>query len=176
MTGPDANRRLVTRMLLLCAGMFGFGFTLVPLYDAFCQATGFNGRSGGRVPANLVYAPDAARTVWLELVTTVNTTAPWDFAPAVPRMALHPGVPYNALFRARNPTGEARNVQAIASVAPGRAAAFLHKTECFCFTQQAFEPHQARDLPVSFVLDPGLPADVHTLSLAYSLFDVGGKG
>ena len=39
------NSILVKRLLLTVAGMFAFGFALVPLYDVFCEVTGFNGRT-----------------------------------------------------------------------------------------------------------------------------------
>jgi cytochrome c oxidase assembly protein subunit 11 len=39
------HRRLILRLLLIVAIAFAFGFALVPLYDVFCQATGFNGKT-----------------------------------------------------------------------------------------------------------------------------------
>jgi cytochrome c oxidase assembly protein subunit 11 len=62
--------------------------------------------------------------------------------------------------------------QAIPSVAPSKAAAFFHKTECFCFTQQVLQPGERIEMPVRFIVDRDLPADVHHLTLAYTLFDV----
>jgi cytochrome c oxidase assembly protein subunit 11 len=62
-------------------------------------------------------------------------------------------------------------VQAVPSVSPGLAARYLMKTECFCFHQQAFTPHEKRELPLRFTVDPSLPREVGTLSLAYTLFD-----
>jgi cytochrome c oxidase assembly protein subunit 11 len=60
----------------------------------------------------------------------------------------------------------------VPSVAPGQAAAHLRKTECFCFTTQAFEPQEQRDLALVFMIDPELPADTTTMSLSYTLFAV----
>lgn len=65
-------------------------------------------------------------------------------------------------------------VQAIPSVSPGLAARFLKKTECFCFTQQTFNPGQQRDMPVLFHIDQHLPRDINTITLAYTLFDTTG--
>jgi cytochrome c oxidase assembly protein subunit 11 len=175
MNAPASHRRLVTRMLLVAGGMFGFGFALVPLYDALCRLTGLNGRgSGTAVPGGSVWKPDLQRTVWLELLATRNTREPWTFAPAVERLAVHPGAFYSTHFLAHNPVAAPRQVQAVANVTPGLAAPYLHKTDCFCFRRQVFAPHETREMGVRFVLDPGLPAEVQTLSLAYSLFDVPG--
>ena len=39
------NRSLVLRLIVLAVAMFGFGYLLVPLYDVFCEITGFGGRT-----------------------------------------------------------------------------------------------------------------------------------
>ena len=62
--------------------------------------------------------------------------------------------------------------QAVPSVAPGRAATYFNKTECFCFTQQAFAANESRDMPLVFIVDPDLPKDVDTVTLSYTFFDV----
>ena len=87
-------------------------------------------------------------------------------------MAVHPGVFYTATYFAENPTGQPHTAQAIPNVAPGLAAPYLHKTECFCFHRQDFAPHEGREMPLRFTIDPALPPDVKTLSLAYILFDI----
>ena len=63
-------------------------------------------------------------------------------------------------------------VQAIPSVTPGIAAKYLKKTECFCFTQQTLNGHEAMNMPLLFHLDEALPSNVNTVTLAYALFDV----
>ena len=47
---PPGNRRLVRRLLLLVAAAFVFAFAMVPLYNVLCEATGFNGKTGGQKP------------------------------------------------------------------------------------------------------------------------------
>ncbi|HCB13009.1 MAG TPA: hypothetical protein DEP36_05505, partial [Gammaproteobacteria bacterium] len=87
----QANRRLVRRMLLITAAMFGFGFAMVPIYDVLCQVTGLNGKTGSRVAAVEPMKIDESRTVTVEFVANLNVTAPWEFAPQVTRMTVHPG-------------------------------------------------------------------------------------
>ncbi|MNJ62613.1 Cytochrome c oxidase assembly protein CtaG [compost metagenome] len=65
--------------------------------------------------------------------------------------------------------------QAVPSVAPARAAAWFHKTECFCFTQQVLQPGEQIEMPVRFIVDRDLPRDVHHLTLGYTLFDITGR-
>ena len=62
--------------------------------------------------------------------------------------------------------------QAVPSVSPAEAAPYLHKTECFCFRQQPLAAGDARDMPLQFVIDQALPADIRTITLSYTLFDV----
>ena len=40
-SAQHANRRTIKRLVLIAIGMFGFAFALVPLYDLFCEITGF---------------------------------------------------------------------------------------------------------------------------------------
>ena len=66
--------------------------------------------------------------------------------------------------------------QAIPSYAPAEAAQHFRKLECFCFKQQTLGPHEARQMPVSFYIDPALPKNVKTITLSYTFFEVGFKG
>lgn len=153
--------------------MFGFGFALVPLYDVLCNWTGFNGRSSGMsVAADVAEQPDNTRTVTVEFLTTVNGGQPWAFAPDVQRLEVHPGKLYTVNFTAQNPHDAAAMAQAVPSIAPWNAARYLKKTECFCFRQQVFAALEEKHMPVRFMLERELPAEVDTVTLSYTFFDV----
>lgn len=172
----SANRRVVRRLLLAVAGMFAFGFALAPLYDVLCQITGLNGKTGGRVVVARPVAVDETRTVTVEFVASLNAAAPWEFAPKVTRMAVHPGQYYQTQFLARNLTGQALTGQAVPSVTPGPAARHFQKVECFCFNRQMFQPGEARAMPVTFMIDPELPPEVRTVTLSYTFFKLDDAG
>ena len=172
----SANRRVVRRLLLAVAGMFAFGFALAPLYDVLCQITGLNGKTGGRVVVARPVAVDETRTVTVEFVASLNAAAPWEFAPKVTRMAVHPGQYYQTQFLARNLTGQALTGQAVPSVTPGPAARHFQKIECFCFNRQMFQPGEARAMPVTFMIDPELPPEVRTVTLSYTFFKLDDAG
>lgn len=36
---------LVVKLVVICVVMFGFGYAMVPLYEAFCRVTGFGGKT-----------------------------------------------------------------------------------------------------------------------------------
>lgn len=161
---------LAGRLLLLAVGMFGFGFLLVPLYDAFCEVTGFGGRTN-ESPAAVEASAETNRTIKLEFVTTVNEYAPWEFHSAVPGMSVHPGGLYDATFVATNLSDRELIGQAVPSVAPQEAAKHFKKLDCFCFTTQEFAAGESRELPVRFIIDSSLPEHVDTITLSYTFFD-----
>jgi len=166
-----ADRGLVLKLGTLCVAMFAFGFALVPLYDVFCKITGLGGKTDGR-PAAVVEAVDETRTVEVEFVATLAHHAPLEFRPSVSRMTVHPGKVYETTFYARNLTDEPMTTQSVPSVAPGLAAKHFKKIECFCFTNQTFEPGEGRDMLLQFVVAPELPAHQETVSLSYTMFEL----
>ena len=168
--GKKANRNLVLSLLVVVAGAFGFGYLLVPLYDVFCEITGFGGRTNTEAVA-VTEAPDLSREIRVEFVTTVNSYAPFEFAADMDSMTVHPGQMYFATFTARNMTGQDKVAQAVPSVAPTAAAEHFVKIECFCFDSQSFVANEERAMPLQFIVDPGLPDYVDTITLQYTFFD-----
>jgi cytochrome c oxidase assembly protein subunit 11 len=160
---------LVLKVAALGVAMFGFGFALVPLYDVFCEITGFGGKTAAAAVV-VAETPDVARTVRVEFLTSVPRGVPFTLEPEVSHMDVHPGQMYETHFRAENLTGSTLTAQAVPSVAPGIAARYFNKAECFCFTSQQFEPHQELDLKLAFMVATELPAHVDTLSLSYTYF------
>jgi cytochrome c oxidase assembly protein subunit 11 len=110
--------------------------------------------------------------VRLEFVASVNRGAGFEFEPTVSSLQIQPGRVYDTAYFARNLRDQAVVSQSVPSVAPGLAAQYLRKIECFCFTEQAFGPGEGRDMGVTFMVDPALPAHIDTLTLSYALFAV----
>ena len=164
------HRKLVTSLLIVVVGAFGFGYALVPLYDVFCEITGFGGRTNTETVA-VTEAPDLSREIRVEFVTTVNSYAPFEFGADADSMIVNPGKMYFATFTAKNLTDKDKVAQAVPSVAPGTAAEHFVKIECFCFDQQAFMANEERAMPLQFIVDPDLPDYVDTITLQYTFFD-----
>ncbi len=164
------HRSLVTQLLVMTVAMFGFGFLLVPLYDVFCEITGFGGRTN-EVAVIVEEAPDLTREVRIEFVTNVNSYAQFEFAADADSMVVNPGKMYYATFTAKNLAGEQKVAQAVPSVAPSSAAEYFTKIECFCFTSQTFMADEERPMPLQFIVDPDLPNYVDTITLQYTFFD-----
>lgn len=170
MRDNGSNRSIIGQLVVLTVAMFGFGFLLVPLYDVFCEITGFGGRTNAEA-ATVAEAPDLTREIRIEFITTVNSYAQFEFAADVDSMTVNPGKMYFATFTAKNAAVEDKVAQAVPSVAPAAAAEYFTKLECFCFTTQEFAANEERAMPLQFIVDPDLPDYVDTITLQYTFFD-----
>ena len=166
----SANRSLTGHLLIMTVAMFGFGFALVPLYDVFCQITGFGGRTNTEAAA-VEEAPDLTREIRVEFVTTVNSYAPFEFHADEDSMTVYPGKMYFATFTAKNLTDGDKVAQAVPSVVPVAAAEHFVKIECFCFNSQEFAANEEKAMPLQFIVNPDLPEYVDTITLQYTFFD-----
>ena len=166
-----ANNQLLLKLLIFTLGAFGFGYALVPLYNVMCDVTGFGNEKRLAQKSVIAVSPDKTRTITLEFVAELPSNGNWEFRPVLQSMQIHPGELYTADFIAKNLTGRDTLAQAIPAMAPTKVAPFFHKTECFCFTPQSFKKGEERALPVRFVVDPAIPADIDRITLAYTFYD-----
>lgn len=184
------NRALVAKLLLAAAAAFGFAFALVPLYDVFCEVTGFNGKTRGTGKTEIARgfaigglaksAPpshiDRTRTVRVEFTGTVMPGLPWDMRPLTPALDVNPGDPQQVRYLVRNTSDRPVVGHAVPSVSPGQAAQHFEKIECFCFSQQALGPGEARELPLVFIVKPAVDRDIAHITLSYAFFNAAGPG
>lgn len=176
------NRRMLGKLLVVALLMFGFGYALVPMYRAICDALGINVLSlseqkridaaAGRGTRSNTQV-DTTRTITVEF--DANARGPWDFRPAVASVQVHPGELATVMYEFRNKQDRTMAAQAIPSYAPQQAMAHFNKLECFCFNEYTLQPGESKQWPVAFVIDPKLPKDVTTITLSYTFFEVGGR-
>ena len=170
MSGDKATYR---RIALVAAGSFVFAFSMVPLYRVACEKVfgiKLDGQAATVADATATGATDDTRTVLVQFDGTVNSKLPWEFKPLQLEMRVVPGKQYEAQYVARNVATFATVGKAAPSVAPNNASQWFNKTECFCFTEQQLAPGEQRTMPVRFVVDPALPADVGTVTLSYTFY------
>jgi len=167
------HSKTVLKSLLAVVGMFAFGFALVPLYDVFCDITGINGKTGGRVEVSELAEQkvDKSRMVRVQFITHNNEDMPWEFRPTVTEIKVHPGELTAVDFFARNTTSKSMTGQAVPSLSPSQGTDYFHKTECFCFNSQTLAAKEEVLMPLRFVVDEALPEHLKTLTLSYTLFD-----
>jgi len=164
------NRTLLLKLTVVAVGMFGFGFAMVPFYKAICDVTGLNNLlNADRAPVNTQV--DMTRAVTFEFDANTRGTD-LRFKPLQRSIEMHPGEMVVVEFEIENLSSVPVVGQAIPSYGPKTAAAYVRKLECFCFRQQRLAPGEIRRMPVQFVLDGDLPADVNTITLSYTYFEV----
>lgn len=172
MSRPGHKRHRTTLTLaLLGIGMFGFSFALVPLYNLFCEITGAPALAT-RAKLNqrpLQQPVKTGRLVTLKLDTTVHPGLPWQFEPLERQIRVEPGMPTVITFAASNRSSQLVAARAIPSVAPWQATDFINKIHCFCFQQQQLEGGEQAKMTLTLQVSPDLPADIHSLTLSYSL-------
>ena len=173
------NRRMLGKLLVVALLMFGFGYALVPMYKAICEALGVNVLSLAEQRREAAAKGSANTQVDTTRIVTVefdaNARGPWDFKPAKASVQVHPGELATVMYEFRNKQDRTMAAQAIPSYAPKQAMAHFNKLECFCFNEYTLAPGESKQWPVSFVIDPKLPRDVSTITLSYTFFEVGGK-
>jgi len=175
MSTASANRALMLKLIAVAVGMFGFGFALAPFYSKLCEAVGLNRiLAADSVPSNTQI--DQTRLVTLQFDTNLRSDLPWTFHPLTQSVRVHPGQLVHVLFEVKNASDQPVLGQAIPSYGPQLAAVYVKKLDCFCFARQELKPHETRQMPVVFLIDPGLPADVSTVTLSYTFFRVEGAG
>lgn len=186
MSVRSENLKLVGKMVVIIAGMFSFGYAMIPVYKAVCQVTGINilSLSERQVPgAGLTpwaakarsnnTQVDTSRTITVEF--DANARGPWHFKPARSSIQVHPGELATVVYEFQNVQDRRMSAQAIPSYAPRQAAPHFNKLECFCFSQYTLEPGEKKEWPVAFVIDPRISRDVSTITLSYTFFEVGVK-
>ena len=168
-------KNLVSKLVLLVFGMFGFGFALVPLYDVFCDITGLNGKTSTTAASAERVDVNSERTVTVQFISRTAQGIPWLFEPMVNEVKVHPGEMKLVKFYAKNQSERDIIGQAVPSVSPGQAAVYLQKIECFCFNQQPLKANEEVEMALQFYVDAELPEEISTLTLSYTLYDVTGK-
>jgi cytochrome c oxidase assembly protein subunit 11 len=166
------NQRTYKKMVWLAVGSFGFAFAMVPMYNIACEKVfGIKlDKTASAAPKAGAAKLDERRAVQVHFDGTVNSKLPWTFTPNVMSMSVVPGKLYEASFSARNTAAYPVVGNAAPSIAPNQYSSFFNKTECFCFTAQALQAGESRDMPVRFIVSPDLPKEIAVLTLSYTFF------
>ena len=165
--------------------MFGFGFALAPLYEVFCQVTGWGG--GRQIVAevaptssnslgsrsNSTSSAVATTAMPVVMVTHLDQSAQqMKFFPAERRRDIQLGEVSEVIFVAENLTSRPRVVRAIPSISPVPAVTAIKKIECFCFREQPLAAGERKEFVMRFWVDPQMDAGVKEVVLGYTLYEV----
>ena len=155
-------------------GMIGMSYAAVPLYQLFCQVTGFGGTTQ-RVEQYSDTVID--REVTVRFDANVGSGLPWDFRPEQRSVTLKMGETVQVNYLATNPFDRPTRGRASFNVSPSMAGAYFNKVECFCFTDTELKPGETIEMPVVFFVDPAIdevPELRHmtTITLSYTFFGI----
>ncbi|KAL8438457.1 hypothetical protein Efla_002207 [Eimeria flavescens] len=156
----DPTSEALRKTALWCCCAFcclcGVAFAFVPLYEAFCSATGYGGALRGaphaeqieEVPVRTRSATDKDEVITIDFASHCNL--PWTFRPLQRQIKVSPGESALAFYRAKNLTSKPIIGMSLYHVMPPEAAQYFNKIQCFCFEEQMLNPPASRLLAVSF--------------------------
>lgn len=157
------NRRTALALFAVVGGMVGLSYASVPLYQLFCQVTGYGGTTQvSDAGAKTVSSAMQGRTVTIAFDANVARDLNWDFRPEQRRVTLHAGEQALAFYSAKNDESTPVTGTASFNVTPYKAGIYFTKIECFCFTEQTLQAGQQVDMPVQFYVDPEFFTDPNT--------------
>lgn len=172
---PTRGKRVGVTVAVVIAALSGMGIlaaSALPLYRAFCEATGYGGttRTASAAPTRVL-----DRTIQVRFDTNVAPGAALQFAPKQPFQTLHIGETSVAFFRVTNVSDQPVTARATYNVTPHTTGQYFVKLECFCFQDRTFAPGESADLPVVFFVDPDIVSDpetrdTDTVTLSYTYF------
>jgi cytochrome c oxidase assembly protein subunit 11 len=174
--GKSGNLKVAGIMALMTLSMLGMAFAAVPLYYAFCSATGYGGTTRiATAPKGVIDRPMTTR-----FDITVPASLPLKVTPPKP-VKSKIGEPNTVVFTATNTSNYELVTNASFNVTPDLSGQYFNKIECFCFTEQRLKPHETAQMPVTFFVDPDLDknSDLDTITeitLSYTFYASSNEG
>ena len=151
--------------------MTGAAFASVPLYELFCQVTGFDGTTmrADKAPDEVLDA-----TVMVRFDTNVRDL-PMVFKAEQVSQRVRIGETGMAWFDVTNTSDKPIMARAGYNVVPKYTGPYFQKLQCFCFDEQVIEPGQTRKFPVQYFVAPELATDAEArgateITLSYTFY------
>lgn len=173
----NRNKRLGIVLAGLVFGMVGVAYASVPLYQLFCQVTGYGGTTqiASDSPKGAI-----ARQMKVRFDSNIANNLNWTVRPAA-SVTDSIGKVDTVNFVATNHSSKPVTGQAIFNVSPERAGLYFNKIECFCFTEQTLQPGETVDMPIVFFVDPELDTNpeldtIKEITLSYTFYASDNEG
>lgn len=170
-------------------GVLAISYLAVPLYETFCQVSGFGGttqrdqvireRNSYMEKVEDAGAGDVPlREVTVKFEANVHPSMDWAFKPCQQEIKLRIGETALAFFQARNDFDRPFTGVSLYNVLPPQAGLYFNKIQCFCFDEQRLLADEEIDMPLFFFIDPAMADDwrmdtVDHVTLSYTFFPVG---
>jgi cytochrome c oxidase assembly protein subunit 11 len=168
----NANRRVVIACSAFVASMLGVSYAAVPLYQLFCQVTGYGGTTQRTEQLSDTILD---RTVKVRFDANTASGLPWDFKPVQREIEVRIGETVLVNYTAKNTADISTTGQATFNVTPMAAGAYFNKVQCFCFTETELKPGESMEMPVLFFVDPAIveaaeTQNIEAITLSYTFF------
>ena len=169
------NRRTLVILAFVVVAMVGLAYASVPLYQLFCQVTGYGGTTQVSGDAAVEILPD--HPVRVRFDANTNPALNWRFEAVDAPVILNPGEEVVINYRATNLGDTASAGTSTYNVTPVKAGPHFMKIDCFCFIEQTLQPGESVLMPVRFYIDPDIArepstADIDEIILSYTFFPV----
>lgn len=171
------NKRVAMTGLFIAVGMVGLAYASVPLYQLFCQVTGFGGtpQIAGDAPKGFI-----DRQVTVRFDSNVANDLAWTVTPAA-HITDNVGKVDTVNYVATNYSDKPVTGTAVFNVSPEKAGVYFNKIECFCFTEQTLQPGETVDMPIVFFVDPELDGNqeldtIKEITLSYTFYASDNEG
>ena len=152
-------------LLGIPAAMGVLVYCSVPLYQLFCQVTGYGGTT---------QVAQAGPTGTVDQEVTVRFDA--NVAPGLASEFVAPepvkvrlGEEHVVGYTGKNIGSDPSLGNATSNVVPNQGGAHFNKVECFCFTEQLLLPGEQKEFTLKVCVDPSLLEDADT----YTFFNQG---
>ena len=170
-----SNRRILAILAIVVLMMVGLAYASVPLYQLFCQVTGYGGTTQVTDTAADAVVPNHPIKVRFDANT--NPALNWRFEAVDAPLTLNPGEEVVINYRSTNLGDTASKGTSTYNVTPVKAGPHFMKIDCFCFIEQTLQPGESVLMPVRFYIDPEIVADSNTVDvdeiiLSYTFFAV----
>ena len=170
------NSRVVAMCVGMVLGMGGLAYASVPLYELFCQVTGYGGTTQ-QVDAEAAAGVGIIdRDINVRFDANTASVLNWDFAPEERQVTIKMGEQMIINYVAKNLSDKPIVGMATFNVTPQAAGVFFNKIECFCFTDTYIEPGETLNMPVTFYVDPEMDQEkamkaLKTITLSYTFYE-----
>lgn len=168
-----SNRRTLVILASVVAGMIGLAYASVPLYQLFCQVTGYGGTTQVAADSGQAVVPN--HPIKVRFDANVNPALKWEFAAVDAPVTLNPGEEVVINYRATNMDTVPITGTSTFNVTPVKAGPHFMKIDCFCFIEQELQPGESVLMPVRFFIDPEIveskdTVDIKEIILSYTFF------
>ncbi|MDQ0422925.1 cytochrome c oxidase assembly protein subunit 11 [Peteryoungia aggregata LMG 23059] len=166
------NLGVATACVVFVGAMVGMAYAAVPLYQLFCQVTGYGGTTQ-RVEQVSDVVLD--RTITVTFDANASPGLNWDFKAVDKKVTPRIGETVQITYTATNNSSKPVSGEAIFNVTPGEAGAYFNKVQCFCFTKTTLQPGETLEMPVVFFVDPAIveaeeTKGIGTITLSYTFY------